>query len=293
MPGKVWWLRGEARQFLNPSGLPDTPKIRVKCVLIEGTDEVYRLACMELRGGNHLAAYSAELPGLAGWLSCHPLRPSPRGGDVYYLSACSQGVMARVALADVAGHGKGVNSAAVRLHDALRQHVDHWDQSALIRQLNDDFLQNPHKARFATAFVASFYSHSGELLFTNAGHTPPLWYRAGDREWSVLYESTPLSKEIVDLPLGLIAGTSYSQTAVQLDPGDLLLLYTDGINESYNESGVQLGLERLLSIARNLPTESAIAAGKGLLAAVTTFRGSVPAADDETVVALQRRVEGM
>lgn len=257
------------------------------------TDQVYRLACMELRGGNQLAAYSAELPGLAGWISCRPLRPSPRGGDVYYLSACSHGVVARVALADVAGHGEPVNSAAVRLYDALRKYVDHWDQSALIRQLNDNFLQNGHKVRFATALLASFYSESGELLFTNAGHVPPLWYRAATREWSFLNESTPLSKEIVDLPLGLIAGTSYSQTAIQLDPGDLLLLYTDGINESYDESGVQLGLVGLLSIARNLPTESAIAAGQGLLAAVTAFRGSVPAADDETVVALQRRVDGM
>ena len=49
-------------------------------VLIEGNDEVYRLACMELRGGNHLAAYSAELPGLAGWVSCHFLR-SLLGGE--------------------------------------------------------------------------------------------------------------------------------------------------------------------------------------------------------------------
>jgi len=51
-------------KFLNPSGLPDTPKLEVKCVLIEGTDEVYRFACVELRCGDHLAAYSAELPGL-------------------------------------------------------------------------------------------------------------------------------------------------------------------------------------------------------------------------------------
>ena len=262
-------------------------------MLVEGTDEAYRLACMELRGGNHLAAYSAELPGLAGWIWCRPLRHSLRGGDVYYLSACSHGVVARVALADVSGHGEGVNSAAVRLYDALRQYVDHWDQSALIRQLNDNFLRNGHKLRFATALLVSFYSGSGELLFTNAGHVPPLWYRTATREWSFLCESTPLSKEIVNLPLGVIAGTAYSQTAVQLDPGDLLLLYTDGINESYDESGMQLGLDRLLSIARNLPTESAIAAGKGLLAAVTAFRGSVPAADDETVVALQRHVDGM
>ena len=267
--------------------------MRMNGVPIEGADGVYRLACMELRGGNHLAAYSAELPGLAGWVSCHPLRPSPRGGDLYYLSACSNGVIARVALADVAGHGKAVSSAAIRLHDALRQHVDHWDQSALIRQLNDDFFQNAHKGRFATAFVASFYSDSGELLFTNAGHAPPLWYRTATREWSLLYDSTTLSKEIVDLPLGLIVGTSYSQTAVQLDPGDLLLLYTDGVSESYDESGAQLGLERLLSIARNLPVESAIAAGQGLLAAVAQFRGTVPAADDETVVALQRSAGGM
>jgi phosphoserine phosphatase RsbU/P len=256
---------------------------------IEETSGVHRLACLELRGGNQAAAYSAELPGLSGWVSCLPLRPSPRGGDLYYLSACSRGVIARVAIADVAGHGEAVSAAAVRLHDALRQYVDHWDQSELIRDLNDSFLKGAHRSQFATAFLASFYSGSGELLFTNAGHLPPLWYRTATREWSLLRDSTPLSKDIVDLPLGLIAGTSYSQTAVQLEPGDLLLLYTDGISESYDESGAQLGLGRLLSIARSLPINSAEAAGKGLLAAVARFRGSAPVADDETIVALQRR----
>ena len=121
-------------------------------MLIEKADVVHRLACLELRGGNHLATYSAELPGLAGWVSCHPLRPSPRGGDLYYLSACSHGVIARVALADVAGHGEAVSSAAVRLHDALRQNVDHWDQSALIRRLNDNFFEDGRRVWFATAF---------------------------------------------------------------------------------------------------------------------------------------------
>jgi sigma-B regulation protein RsbU (phosphoserine phosphatase) len=257
--------------------------------MIKEVEPVHRLACLEVRGGNHSTEYSTELPGLAGWVACHPLRPSPQGGDLYYLSACSKGVIARVVLADVAGHGEVVSSAAVRLHDALRQHADDWDQSTLIRELNDDFLKGAKRTQFATAFLASFCSDSGELLFTNAGHVPPLWYRTATREWSLLYDSTPLSKEIVDLPLGLIAGTSYRQTAVQLEPGDLLLLYTDGVSESYDESGAQLGLERLLSIARSLPTESAVAAGKELLAAVARFREAVPPADDETVVALQRR----
>ena len=255
---------------------------------IEKTEEVHRIACQEVRGGNHLAAYSAELPGSTGWVSCHPLQPSLSGGDVYYMSACSKGVIARVVLADVAGHGETVSLAAGRLRDALSRHLDRWDQSILIRELNDNFLKRSRSTQFATAFVASFYSDSSELLFTNAGHVPPLWYRATVQDWSLLSDSTPLSKEIVDLPLGLVAGTSYTQTAIQLEPGDLLLLYTDGISEACDESGTQLGLERLLSIARNLPTESAVAAGKELMAAVSRFRGTAPIADDETVVALQR-----
>src|ERR1700693_1278880 len=163
---------------------------------IEETGETHRLACLELRGGNHAAPSSAELPGLSGWVSCRPLRPSPRGGDLYCLSACRNGVIARGAIADVAGHGEVVSAAAVRLHDALRQYVDHWDQSELIRDLNDTFLKGPGRSRFATAFLASFCSGSGELLFTNAGHLPPLWYRTATREWGLLYNSTPLGKEI-------------------------------------------------------------------------------------------------
>jgi phosphoserine phosphatase RsbU/P len=258
--------------------------------MAEEIQQTYRLACMELRGGNERASYSAELPGLLGWVSCHPLRPASRGGDLYYLSACSHGVIARVVLADVAGHGEVVSAAARRLCDALREHVDHWDQSALIRELNDSFLKTAGRAQFATAFLASYYSDTGELLFTNAGHLPPLWYRASTREWDFMYESTPLSKDILDLPLGMIAGTTYSQNAVQIEEGDLLLLYTDGVSESEDDSGEQLGLDGLLAMARSLPTVSAAEAGRALVAAVAEFRGGAGASDDETVIALERRV---
>ena len=260
-------------------------------MVTQDLDQPYRLACLELYGGNQAGAYSVQLPGLAGWVSCRPLGTA--GGDLYYLSACSKGVIARVALADVAGHGEIVSSAAARLRDALREHVDHWDQSTLIRQLNESFLKGTQDSQFATAFLLSFYRESGELLFTNAGHPQPLWYRAATKEWSLLLDSTPYSKHIADLPLGLIAGTSYNQTAVQLEVGDLLLLYTDGISESGDASGEQLGLERLLSISQGLPVGSAVSAGQGLVSAIERFRGSGPRTDDETVVALERRGEGV
>ena len=250
--------------------------------------QVQRLACLEVRGGNSQATYAAELPGLAAWVSCTPLYPSQRGGDLYYFSSCSHGSTARVVIADVSGHGEQVSAAAFRLRYALRQHIDLWDQSLLIQDLNESFLRNDWGARFATAFFANFGSHSGHLLFTNAGHLPPLWHRAATNEWAFLNDSSPPSKKFEDLPLGLIAGTGYHQAAVDLEPGDLLVLYTDGINEAENEAGEQLGLGGLLSIAQGLPTDSAAAAGEELVAAVARFRGSVPAQDDATVVTLLR-----
>ena len=240
---------------------------------VEDTEGIYRLSCLEVRGGNHAAAYATELPGLSGWLSCQPLGTSARGGDVYYMSACSEGNIARVAIAD-----------------ALRQNVDRREQSAMLGQLNESFLKDGEGGRFATAFMTSFHSGTGELLFTNAGHLPPLWYRAATRTWSLLYGPEKANQRGVDMPLGLLPGTTYTETAMQLEFGDLLILYTDGVSESRDLSGEQMGLRRLLSIAGGLPTESAAAAGQQLRWAVAEFRGGAGAGDDETVLAIQRAV---
>jgi sigma-B regulation protein RsbU (phosphoserine phosphatase) len=195
-----------------------------------------------------------------------------------------------VVIADVSGHGEKVSAAAVRLQNALRQHIDLWDQSVLIRDLNESFFQDEDHVRFATAFLGSFASESGDLLFTNAGHMLPLLYRAATQEWSYLQDFMPERNEVSDLPLGLIPGTHYHQTTASLAPGDLLVLYTDGINEAEDEDGNQLGLDGLLAMARCLPANSATATGETLVAAVARFRGSAPAKDDATVVAL--RYEG-
>src|SRR6516164_4725306 len=248
----------------------------------------HHLACLEIRGGNRRESYSVELPGLSAWISCRPLPPATQGGDLHYMTVCSKGAISRVVLADVAGHGEVVSSVAERLRDGLRKHVDTWDQSILVQELNNSFLAGANGVQYATAFLLGHYVESGELLFTNAGHLPPLWYRAAEREWTFLQDATPYSRQIADLPLGLIPGTDYTQTAVQLEPNDLVLLYTDGISESCDERGEQLGLDGLLEIAQGLPAGSASAAGQALVSAVAGFRGAAPAADDETVVALHR-----
>lgn len=248
------------------------------------------MACFELWGGNRRADGPVELPGLVGWVYSAPLEPAQGGGDIHYLSVCGRGMISRIALADVAGHGQITSHVAERLHGVLQRHSDSWDQSVLMRELNDAFLVGSTRGQYASAAVLGFYLETGELLFTNAGHPPALWYRAVKRSWDWLQDNTPYAKEIRDLPLGVITGTSYTQTAVQLGLNDLVILYTDGITEARNEAGDQLGPERLLELARELPVESPLAASLALRASLQAFRGAAPPRDDETLVVLQRVV---
>ncbi len=256
--------------------------------MLSADPKPYRLSCLELRGGNESVSYPAELAGLAGWVSSRPLSPATRGGDLHYLSLCSHGELARVVLADVAGHGEKVGAIAERLRDTLREHVGRFDQSELIRELNDAFLLGADGVQFATALVLSYQSKLGTLLFTNAGHPAPLRYRASERKWEVLLESSEVADGIADLPLGLISGTPYTQSSASLDLEDLLMFYTDGITECRNPSGEALGVEGLLNMANLLPLGSPSFMGEALLGSLDGFRGTAPSIDDETLIVLQR-----
>jgi len=251
--------------------------------------EPERFYCRELRGGNQRANYSAELPGMECWVSCRPLRPSSKGGDVYYLSLCSQGAIARITLADVAGHGDVVSAAATRLRDALREHSDDWDQTLLIRKLSDTFLNTKQSpGEYATAFVIGYSGSSGELVFTNAGHPSPMWYQAATQRWVLIEDQTEWSKSIANLPLGLIEGTPYTQTGLELAEGDMVILYTDGISEVEGVDGTQLGMKGLIELVKVLPVISPADAGSALIASIERYRGNAPAQDDETVIVLRR-----
>jgi sigma-B regulation protein RsbU (phosphoserine phosphatase) len=235
-------------------------------------------------------AYSVELPGLIAWVSCRPIAPATRGGDLHYLSVCSQGFVSRIALADVAGHGEIVSGVADTLRDLLRRHANEWDQSDVVRELNDSFLTNGASgADYATALLLSHYSGSGEILFTNAGHLPPIWYRAESNQFTFLTDSTLYAKIPANLPIGLIAGTPYSQTAIQFGWDDLLILYTDGVTESTDDAGRVLDTKGFLELVHGVPAASASDIGQMLLGRLDAFRGASPAADDETLVVLQRR----
>lgn len=246
-----------------------------------------RLACFELWSGNGNANHAVELPGLSGWIHSAPIETGLGGGDVHYLSVCSKGRISRIVVADVAGHGSHASAVAENLRRVFQHHTNNWDQFTLMQELNEAFARVSREGLFATASVLGFYLEAEELLFSSAGHPPPLWYRAGEKSWELLQDCTPYAVEIGGLPLGLIPGTAYRQTAVRLGAGDVLVLYTDGITEARDASGEELGQSGLLEIVRALKPGSPADICSGLLSAVETFRGSEPRHDDETLLILQ------
>jgi phosphoserine phosphatase RsbU/P len=240
------------------------------------------LQCLEIWGGNHRVSHALELPGLTGWLHSEPTEQSAQGGDVHYVSVCSKGVLTRLALADVSGHGQSAGSVAVLLRGLIRKHIDTWDQSELMRELNTSLNSSVTDSRYASALLFAYYQPTSELVFTNAGHPPALWYHAATKTWDWLESATPLTHVIEGLPLGLIDGTDYLQVAVRLEPEDLLILYTDGITEARNANGEMLGRDGLLAIAKSLSIDEPAQMAERLIARLQEFRGPTPPDDDHT-----------
>ena len=245
------------------------------------------LACMEVWGGNRLVERTVELPDLTAWVYSNPAGRQAGGGDVHYLSVCGQAVLSRVVLADVSGHGAEVSPSAQLLHDLMHEHINTWDQTAFVRSLNKSFRGCVANGKYATAAILGILRGSGETAFTNAGHLPPLWYRSTDATWTWLDEEACRGAcGVTGLPVGLIPGTEYRQTLIQLAPADILVLYTDGITEAEDTSGQMLGRDRLLDWAGSAPVDGPGSVGRFLVERLNEFREST--LDDETIITLQR-----
>jgi len=257
---------------------------------VEVSVSPHTIMCSEIWGANSNVAHSVELPGLSGWVYSAPIELGQDGGDIHYLSVCEYGVLCRVALADVSGHGRAVTAAAKRLLGLMRRHINRSEQREVLRELSEA-LGNAGSAEdvtFATALVIGFDSDSGQLVFTNAGHPPPLWYHSDERRWTWLQPSSTDAARAVGLPLGMnFSGSEYADTVIELGVGDLLICYTDGLSEAADSTGRQIG-DEFLEVARALPVESPMAAGATLLGLVDAFRRGEPMRDDETLIVLQR-----
>lgn len=208
------------------------------------------MQCMEVWGGSHLTAQGVEFGGLDAWVFSKPFGEAQHGGDVYYASSCGTGRITRLLLADVSGHGNDAAAVAANLRTLMRRFVNRLDQGEFVALLNQQFSEAYSSGWSATAIVTTFFSPTRRLIVSNAGHPRPLLYRAAERKWSLLSQKRSPGSTPRNTPLGMLAMAEYEQFDLQLDPGDYLLCYTDGLTESNDADGSMLGEAGLLKIVR-------------------------------------------
>jgi sigma-B regulation protein RsbU (phosphoserine phosphatase) len=250
------------------------------------------MQCMEVWGGNQVVDKSVSMAGLDAWVYCRPHGQSEDGGDVYYVSSCATGRITRLLVADVSGHGAAVCDVAGQLRGLMRKFVNYLDQTRFVSSMNAQFAANTKAGCFATAVVTTFFGPTNHLSLCNAGHPPPLLYRAATGTWGYLKgQSAPPTEaaeedddNLTNIPLGIDDLIRYDQFEVDLKVGDLVLCYTDSLIESKGVDGDLLGQEGLIEIVRKLDPSDPATLIPRLLAAVAEQAEGNLHGDDVTVL---------
>jgi hypothetical protein len=246
-------------------------------------EQAHTLQCSEVWGGNDEVDRGVVMPGLDAWVFSKPVGSDASGGDIHYLSSCATGRITRMLVADVSGHGAGVADLALRLRTLMRKFMHYIDQARLMEKINREFAGVASGGRFATALAATFWAPTREVEVSSAGHPLPLVYRAKERAWSRLSVSEAHRGD--DLPLGVLGESSYGRCRARLEPGDVVVVYTDGIVEARDASGKDLGETGLIGVLNDLGEGDAGTLASRVFERVRDFSGG-ELGDDATILVL-------
>ena len=254
----------------------------------DDTQRTHELQCMEIWRGNQHTEQHLSSAGMHAWVFSQPYQGSRQGGDIHYLSLCVGGIVTRIVLADVAGHGDSVAKTSKVLLNLLRKFMNTKKQDRLVAELNRHFTEIDDKDGFATAIVATYLSHKATLLLTNAGHPRPLFYKQSNAHWDFL-DSPTTDKGLGDnFPFGLQDSTRYEHFVLKIEPGDWLLLYTDAYTESCDSAQQPLGELGLMRLVKRIPLSfNAANFGQELNRLMSNHSGQWLSDDDTTLIAIQ------
>ena len=205
--------------------------------------------------------------------SCQPARMV--SGDYYDYLRLPDGNLA-LAIGDVAGKGISAALLMASIQSIVRTQLAAGmpSTSSLVAQLNRQLYASTAPEKYATFFFGAYDESSRILTYTNAGHLPPLLLRAGEAKLL----------EVTGTVVGAFPAARYEEQTVEIQPDDLLIVYTDGITEPENAEGAEFGAERLAETAfryhNNEPKEIV---GK-IMEAVRHWSAAPEFPDDMTVI---------
>ena len=201
------------------------------------------------------------------------------GGDFYDVLPLPDGRVI-LAVGDVSGKGSPAALLMALLLAVLRTLVDErLDPAPLVERLNVQICRHSPSSRFITFFYAVYDPKTGELTYVNAGQNPPIVRR---------HDGSSDRLTATGVALGMFEGSTFKAETTRVAPGDLVVLYSDGITEAEDPSGRPLeeaGLEEILSTH---PSDSPAELGVKVLAAVEAYANRSRFGDDLTILLLKR-----
>lgn len=217
----------------------------------------------------------AQMPGVeVSHIYCSATEQARVGGDFYDVFEVKRGLVG-VLIGDVCGHGVGAARIATLVRDSVYAFAQQFTRPHLVLRETNRLLVKQAIPGFVTAFVGFLSPDSGSMVYASAGHPSPL---------AQLGDSVRLL-ESCQLPLGVMIDASYRDYQVTLEPGSMLLLYTDGLTEARQNSDF-FGEERLAESLRRQNGHGIESVPRLLLEEVTGFCGGL-LADDAAVLAVR------
>lgn len=234
---------------------------------------------LALAGKLQVKLLPARLPALPGWEFSACLRPArSTSGDFYNTFHLADGRLA-VIIADVVDKGVGAALFMAYCTSLLRSSVEEHpaNPELAFAQVNRHILSDTGTDQFVTTFLAVLDPVTGHLDYCNGGHPPGLLFRA---QPGLGVDKLQRS----GVPLGMYPNASWKQRSVQLSPGDLLLLYTDGITDASNQDLDPFGDQRLLLAVQRRLNQPLQDIQNGILTEVEDFCADTPQFDDIAIM---------
>jgi sigma-B regulation protein RsbU (phosphoserine phosphatase) len=225
--------------------------------------------------------FPQRLPAVPGLDYCGDCRPAREVGGDYYDFLELPGGKLGIAVGDVSGKGVGAALMMASLEASLRALASVvQDPADLMGRVNTFVCQASSASRYATLFYAEYDPATRHMSYVNAGHNPPIVVRNGVGACEVL------RLEDGGSVIGLFP-QKYQLGVFTHEPGDLIVLFTDGVSESMNIRDEEWGEERLIELAKTCHGLPALEGTKRILASAQAFAAGAPQHDDMTLVVLR------
>jgi sigma-B regulation protein RsbU (phosphoserine phosphatase) len=222
-----------------------------------------------------LPSEAPELRGLEVAIGYRPARII--GGDLYHFFEYIDDA-ALITMGDVSGKGVAAALYGALASGLLRTMVpSRRDPALLLRLLNQALMQRKVEARFVALLVMLWHAGTRKLTMANSGAMPP-----------VICRGTEIIKPQVEgVPLGLLPDREYDNLVFQAHPGDLIVVFSDGITDQLNPAGADYGRRRLLELLKKVCAATPQEVIDAVFADLDRFAESSPAFDDQTLLVLR------